>query len=359
MRKKGGVFHRLLSGAAILFVGLSLPGCGSQSTAEPSPPQSEVSRAVPVAVTVVEGVDLAETFTLPGTLEAWEDLSLAAETAGPVRFIGPEEGDRVGKGEVILKIDPEARQADLARAQAEFEAQRKNLERMNRLLDEKIVSPQEFENARSRYEVARAALRNAEVALEKSVLVSPVAGVVDRLLVDRGEYVSPGTPVAEVVQVDRLQATVEVPEKDVPFIQPGDRVEVVPALVVGEAARAFPAEVIYLAYKADAATRTYRAKVAVDNRDGRLRPGMILRVRFVRRKLDQVIAVPLYAVVERGAQKAVFVVEDGLARLRPVTLGSVVGDRVVISEGLVAGEALVVKGQQLLTDGAAVRPEGL
>ncbi len=352
------VFWRpAISWMVVLYASLVVGGCGSQSPAEPPPAELPARKVVHVRVMPVAAADLAETFTLPGTLEAWEDLSLAAETAGPVRFIGPAEGDRIGKGEVILKIDPEARQADLAKSQAEFEAQRKNLERMSRLLEEKIISPQEFENARSLYEVARAALRNAEVALEKSILVSPVAGVVDRLLVDRGEYVSPGTPVAEVVQVDRLQALVEVPEKDVPYLRLGDRVEVVPALVAGDAARSFAGEIIYLAYKADSATRTYRTKVAVDNRDGRLRPGMILRVRFLRRNLEQVIAVPLYAMIDRGAQKAVFIEENGRARLVPVVPGSVIGDRVIVAEGLTGGESLIVEGQQLLTDGAAVAVE--
>ncbi|WP_052445829.1 efflux RND transporter periplasmic adaptor subunit [Geoalkalibacter ferrihydriticus] len=339
---------------AIVLAAWVLGGCGRESTAETDTGQGPQVRVVSVAVETLKSTNLSETFTLPATLEAWEDLLLAAEIAGPVRYVGPREGDRVRKGDVILRIDPEAREADLDRARAEFEVQQSHFARMSRLVDEQIISPQEFEEARRNIEVARAALRSAEVALAKSVLVSPLDGIIDRLHVDRGEFVSEGTPVAELVQVDRLQAVVEVPEKDVHFLQVGDRVEVVAARLVGEGGPVRSGELFYLAFKADPTTRTYRAKVVVDNADGSLRPGMILRVRFLRQAFPEAVAVPLYALVERDGKTLAYVEEQGVARRRFLTTGSIIGDRVVIQDGLVAGERLIVRGQQLLEDGTAV-----
>ncbi|WP_305043886.1 efflux RND transporter periplasmic adaptor subunit [Geoalkalibacter sp.] len=341
--------------AAILLAAvLGLSGCGSDSTAQTEIKDTTPQKVVSVTLETLDSVDLAETFTLPATLEAWEDLTLAAEIAGPVRFIGPREGDRVAKGQVILRIDSEARQADLARAKAEFEVQQSHLNRMIRLRDEQIVSPQEYEDARRNFEVARSALRSAEVALSKSELRSPVAGIVDRLLVDRGEFVAEGTPVAEVVQVDRLQAIVEVPEKDVHFLRIDQDVDVMPARILGDAGELMRGKLFYLAFKADPVTRTYRAKVSVNNADGQLRPGMILRVRFLRQEFRQVLAVPLYAVMERGGGTLAFVEDNGVARARPVVTGSIIGDRVIILQGLEVGEKLIVRGQQLLEDGTAV-----
>lgn len=345
---------RLVRFFAILSTAWLLSGCGRESTAETVVEQPAKARIVSVAVETLAPLDLAETFTLPATLEAWEDLLLAAEIAGPVRVVERREGDRVLKGEVILRIDPEARKADLDRARAEFDVQRSQFERMTRLRDEQIVSPQEFDDARRNFEVARATLRSAEVALGKSVLISPVDGIIDRLLVDRGEFVSEGTPVAEVVQVDRLQAVVEVPEKDVHFLRVGDQVEVIPARLVGESGATRVGELNYLAFKADPTTRTYRAKVAVDNADGTLRPGMILRVRFLRQSFPRALAVPLYALLERGGQTLAFVEEQGVARRRVISTGSIIGDRVVVLEGLSAGERLIVRGQHLLEDGSTV-----
>ncbi len=315
---------------------------------------TEGRKATNVSVAPVVRSDLQERFTLPGTLEAWEDLTLAAEEAGVVRWIGPQEGDEVEKDAAILRIDPETLEANLARDQAEFDLQQNHFERLQRLVEKKLVSRQEFEDGRQILEVARAKLKLAQVALEKSTLKSPVTGVLDRLLVDRGEYVSVGTPAAVVVQVDRLKVLVDVPEKDIPFLQVGQQVEVIAAPVIGPSGPVRSGEIIHLAYKADPTTRTYRAKMAVENADRRLRPGMIVRVGLVRRALTQVVAVPLFALVDRDGAKVVYVEDQGVARLRPVVPGAVIGEQIVIQQGLKGGERLIVKGQHLVADGLPV-----
>lgn len=347
---------RQVPGAVILAALLTLSGCGKGSQPEegPSPAPPKVTN---VTVRTVQAEDLRETFTLPGTLEAWEDLVLAAELAGAVHWIGPREGDRVRKGEPILRIDPETMEAGLARDQADFELQRRQLERMEQLAGQKFVSQQEYDQARRAFEVAEADLRRSRVALEKSTLRTPVDGIVDCWHVDCGEYVTAGTPVASVVQVDRLKVLVEVPEKDVPFLRTGDRVRLIPAAITGPALPERAGEIIHLAFKAAPLTRTYLAKVAVDNQAGELRPGMIVRVRLTRQQLSGVIAVPLFSVVDRDGEKVVYVEEGGVARVRPVTLGPVIGERAVVAGGLKGGERLIVQGQQLITDGAPVAEE--
>ncbi len=339
-----------LLGTVLVF----LNACsGGHAGAPESVETAQQSTNVTVATVVAE--DLRETFTLPGGLEAWEDLTLAAEVAGVVRWIGPREGERVREGEPILRIDPEAIEAALARDRADYELQKRQFARMEDLAARNFVSPQELDQARRAFEVAEAELRRSRVALEKSTVRSPISGILDRLLVDRGEYVTEGTPVAAIVQVDRLKVNVEVPEKDVAFLHTGDTVRVVTAAVPGRIAVERGGQVLHLSYRADPATRTYLARVAVENLEGELRPGMIVRVALVRRELPGVVAVPLYTVVEREGRRVVFVEEEGVARLRSVGFGPVIGDRVVIAEGLAAGERLIIEGQQFLTDGAAVQ----
>lgn len=326
-------------------------GCKSETP----PPAPAPEKIVSVAVEELLAEDLDESLTLPGTLEAWEDLTLAAELPGMVKAIGLREGERVARGEVIARIDPEAQEAELIKAEADLSLQKKNLTRLEQLLADRFVSQKEVDEARKALDVARAELHRAQIDLDKSILRSPVDGIVDQLLVDRGEYVTPGTPVAVVVQVDRLKALVEVPEKDIQYLKLGQPVQVVPASIGGPDGQALPGEVIHVAYKADPVTRTFVAKVAVDNPEGRLRPGMILRVVLARRSLNQVVSVPLAAVMEREGGKVVLVEQDGVARLRPVVAGGVVGDRLVILSGLNPGERLIVRGQQLVADGAKVR----
>lgn len=333
---------------------LALAGCGNGSDAEEKVQESAAEKVTNVRVQVLARQNLQERFTLPGNLEAWEDLTLAAELDGPVRWIGPKEGARVTAGEAILRIDPETQEANLACARTESQLKERSLRRLETLQAQKLVSTQEVEEARNDFEAARAALQVAQVALDKSTLSAPVAGVLDRLLVDRGEYVTAGSPAAVLVQVDRLKVLVDVPEKDVPFLKVGNRVEVDSSQLEGAGAPSRTGTLIHLAYKADPATRTFRAKIEVDNGDGLLRPGMIVRAVFLRRDLPDVIAVPLYALVEEGGERVAFVEENGVARRRPVVTGAVVGNLVTIKEGLSAGERLIVQGQQLIGDGSRV-----
>ncbi|MDY0268854.1 efflux RND transporter periplasmic adaptor subunit [Trichloromonas sp.] len=339
-----------------LLMLLFLVGCTQNGPGEsvPEAPVAVEDKGIPVAVEAVTPFDLREPLTLPGSLEAWEDLLLAAEIDGPVRWRGPEEGERVRAGEPLLRIDSDSHQAALDRARSEAELRTVSRDRLRRLLDEKLISPQEYDNAVAAQDAAAAELRQAQVALEKSTLYAPISGVLDRWLVDRGEYVSAGMAVAELVQVDRLKVLLEVPEKDIRFLALGEKVHLTPAQVNQTGGEEFSGEIIHLAYKADPVTRTYMAKVEVANNTGRLRPGMIVRVSALRRELPGAIAIPLHAVVDQEGRKLVYVAEDGAARQRDVRLGPVIDGRVVVEAGLNPGEALLVKGQHLVNDGSPV-----
>ncbi len=350
------MIDRALHATGLLLFCLVVGGCGNGNdvNAQPDVPQPAKEPVVNVKTLELQPQDLEETFVLPANLEAWEDLTLAAEQAGAVRWIGPKEGDRLKQGEPILKIDPETLEANLSRDRAEYERQKSHLERMRRLVEKRLVSQQEFEDGRLAFEVARAQVRLSEVALAKSELKSPVDGVLDRLMVDRGEYVGVGDPMALLVQVDRLKALIDVPEKDIPFLRVGQTVEVLMAAIDGQDTLQRRGEIIHLAYKADPMTRTYRAKIAVDNSDDALRPGMIVRAGFLRRQFRQVMAVPLYAMVDYEGQKVVYVAEDGVARRIRVQPEAVIGEQVVLSRGLSEGDRLIVKGQHVLADGARI-----
>jgi len=341
-----------LAGALFLLV-----GCGENGDAK-NVPTERPAKTAKVELAEIIATDLSETFTLPGSLEAWENLTLAAEYGGPVRWIGPTEGDRLKVGEAILRIDTDTVKANLKRDQAAFEVQQKEIKRYQELLAEQLVSQQQFGNVRSAFEAARANLRQSELALAKSTLKSPISGILDRLYIDRGEYVSPGDPMAQVVQVERMKIIIDVPEKDVGFLTPGQTVEVLPAhLGDFKTATALKGEILHVGFQADPASRTFRVKVAVDNPGQKLRPGMILRVKFLRRDHQGVLAIPLYCVLDRDGKKYVFTTEEHQAVQKPVQLGPVVGGQVIIRAGLEAGDQLIVKGQQLLTDGARVEAQ--
>jgi membrane fusion protein (multidrug efflux system) len=311
-------------------------------------------KPVNVAVDVLVPRNVEETFTLPGTLEAWEDLTLSLEQPGSIIWIGPSEGDRLKAGDEILRIDKEALLSRHASNGTDYDIRRKQLERAGSLLKEQLISEREHDDVYQAFQSANTSLIETRIALEKSTLYSPIDGILDRLLVDRGEYGKMGTPAAVIVKIDKLKVIVDVPEKDVPNTKTGQRVVVLPAGFNGKGVGR-PGKIIHVSYLANESTRTYRSKVQIDNRDGYLRPGMIVRVKFVRRVIDNAIVVPLYAVIDRDGEKFVFVVEDGTAVRRKVRLGPIINGKVVVFGGIQEGEHLVIKGQQLLLDGGQVK----
>ncbi len=343
--------------SAILLLPL-LAACSSESTeSKAAEVNQEADKATFVRIQIVTPQDLDEYFTLPGTLQAWEDLTLAAEIAGPIDWVGPAEGDTIQTGQAIMTIDAVSQKAKLESARVDAETKRATMQRLERLVAENLVSRQEYDNSVNAYEAAKQNLQLAQIALAKSFVKAPVTGVLDTRFVERGEYIKAGDPVAVLVQVDKLKAVVEVPEKDVRYFHKGEDVSVIQAQIDSGEELLREGKLVHLAYKADPQTRTYRAKIEVDNRDGQLRPGMIIRIEAVRRNLWNAVAVPLYAVVDLDGRKVVFVEDDGKARMRPVKIDRVIGDQVVIADGLQINERLIVKGQQLLADGAAVKVE--
>lgn len=335
-----------------------LSGCSPEDGPSPPPsPQQPDVKSTTVRVQTISPQDLEEPISLPGSLEAWEDLTLAAEVAGPIDQVGPDEGEQIKTGETILTIDSVSLRANLEKAKADAELKRATMQRLARLAAENLVSQQEHDNSVTAFEAARQDLELARITLDKSSVRSPINGILDRRFVERGEYIKVGDPVALVVQVDRLKALVDVPEKDVRYLYPGEAVRVIQTQIdTGEELQR-PGKLVHLAYKADPLTRTYRAKVEVDNRDGQLRPGMIVRIEALRRHHKDAIAIPLYAVVDLDGRKVAFVEEDGKAVLHPLTIDRVIDDQAVILKGLEIGQRLIVRGQQLLADGNAVEVE--
>lgn len=334
---------------------LLLSGCGNSD----QPANATIERpekVVPVVFELVTLTDLTETFTLPASLEAWEDLLLSAEIAGPVRKFNYQEGQRVKVNAVLLEIDPETLQSNLARDEENFAVSNRKLQRYRQLAAEGLVSAQVLDELENSLTAADMALRSTRLQLAKCYPTAPISGIVDLHYVDRGEFVDVGKPLLRLVQIDKLKAIADVPEKDIPFLNVGQHVDVITANINQRTAAIAKGVIEHIAFTADATTRTYRAKIAIDNSAGDLRPGMIVRAKFVRQQLQQVISAPLYSVLDRDGQKVVFVEENGLAKRIKVETGSSVDQRIIITSGLQQGQKLIVKGQQLLLDGVKIKP---
>ncbi|GAB7080820.1 efflux RND transporter periplasmic adaptor subunit [Megalodesulfovibrio paquesii] len=308
-------------------------------------------RTVEVQVEQVTPRPFKDLLVLPGQTEALQDVQLAMDAEGRVDWVGVEKGDLVQKGQELLRLDAALVRAQLDKAKADLALKQDLASRRKALFAQAVLSKEEQDQALTEMAVAQASVDEVETALSRTVIRAPFAGRVNDVTVDPGEYVTKGSPVVDLVNVTTIRVTVSVPEMDVRHLAVGQPVVVT---IDAHGTEQWPGVVDFVAYKADSATKTFEVRVVVDNKDGRIRPGMASRVTFVRRDIPDAITAPLFAVVDRGGERLVYVAEHGVAKARTVAIGHIARDRVQILEGLTPGDWLIISGQKDVEDGMSL-----
>ncbi len=339
---------------AVLLILVSVAGCGrSEGKVETKNSQSQ-AKPTKVSVIMIKPTPIKDVLLLPGETEAWQDVRLASETDGVVEGIDPKEGDLVGEGQLIAQIDVSTLKAALDQAEASFDLADKLYQRRKLLFERKVIAKEELDRSANERTLALTRLRRAEVMYKRGFLHSPINGLINRLYVDVGEFVDRGDPVADLVNVNKIKINVNVPELDVRYLRVGQKAMVTVDAFPG---RRLTGTVDFVAYKADPATKTFHVRVVIENPKREIRPGMIARLAFLRRIIPDALVVPLFALVDKGGERIIFVEKDGIAYSRTVSIGVIEGDRVQITQGLEVGDHVIVNGQTEVEEGMQVQAQ--
>ncbi|HEX6202539.1 MAG TPA: efflux RND transporter periplasmic adaptor subunit [Thermoanaerobaculia bacterium] len=342
----------VLRGAAALVLA-ALPfaaACGGGST-EGEPPPAEESRTAIVRTVMPSLETVVDRVELSADLIAERRAVLAAEVPGVVDVMRVEVGQRIGAGHLVAAIDTRALEQALAEAEAYQRQAVAQHQRATALYEKRSITQQQLLDAVTAKDVAEAQLASVRLDLDKSRIRAPWAGEVAAKRVEVGDYVTPGQPVIDLVDASTLKVRAPAPAADVPYLEVGAPVAIRVDAYPGEV---FAGRLVRLGAELDPRARSLDVEAEIANRDGRLKPGMSARLEVPRRTLTDAVLVPLESLVDLGEARAVFVVEDGVARRRVVELGPVVGERVVVLSGVAAGEPVVVEGEQRIADGQEV-----
>jgi membrane fusion protein, heavy metal efflux system len=310
------------------------------------------------AVKAVEG-ELSPTIQVMGTVryDVRKFAAIGARSAGRVRRVLKIMGDEVKAGDLVADIES----VDLGKAQAAAEslrakelAAKTNLAREQQLAEAKVTAMREAEAAKAEYEALRAERYAAEKAvaamgakLDSEVgilpLRTPIAGRVIRAKASRGQTVEPSDTLFEVADLSTVWVELLVFERDLERVHEEDQVEITPAAGKGEVLRG---KLAHLAHVVDPTTRTAVARVEVDNRRGWLRPGESTSARIHTRRLAApAVTVPKSSVTFIDGKPTVLVLAaPGLVEPRHLELGADDGERVVVRQGLRAGESVITQG---------------
>ncbi len=353
---------RLSVAVALILLLSAAAGCGDRGGADET---GAVETRTPIEVYTVAPTNAVLEVSATGTVEARDDIAVSAEAAGRVLEVPVKVSDRVAEGDVLVKLDDELAalavqqaQAQLLLSEADLDNAEASLRRITNLWKAGDVSDSDREAAERAEKVARAGQMAAAAArasagrqLMKTEIDSPVDGVVAFVHVEEGQLVAIGTPVAQVVNDATVQVEIGLTESQVVDVRAGGRADVRVRALPGEV---FKGTVEYVGPKADEMNRTFPVRVVVPNPNGRLRSGMVAEVALAAREFKNSIVIERDWVVERFGEPSVFVVADSTAAVRKVSLGRIVGDRVVVTSGLEPGDEVVSFGYDNLTDGALV-----
>lgn len=355
---RAAIFAALLGGVASAACGGAEAGSSpSDGDAVEGDRTQAFARVVNVEVTEVRARAFVRAVRLTGVVQAMRDVLVSAEEAGVVRRIVLDKGRTVRQGQAILRLDDTVLSAQVRTASAQAELARELWERRKRLFEEdEIGSEISYLEAKSSAEQTEANLAALRARLDRTVVTAPVGGVLDERLVEVGARVSPGTPVARIVQVDTVKVQAGVPERFALEVTVGAAATVAFDVLEGET---FQGEIAYVGATVDPDSRTFAVELLLENPGGRIKPEMIAEITVVREEIADAIVVPQDALVSMEEGYVAFVVEgvgdEALALARPVEVLAGQGDEALVASGLEAGARLVVVGQQGLTAGDRVR----
>jgi multidrug efflux system membrane fusion protein len=370
--------------AAVIATAFSLASSPAEANGAPAAPA-----ALPVAVATVVASDVATTHEFSGRLEATERVDVRSRAAGTVQAVHFREGMLVQQGDLLFTIDPAPYAAEAERAEAQRMAAQSRLayaqsehERAQRLWDERAIAQREFDERRHALREAEAHLRAAEAALQSARLNlgytqvrAPIAGRIGRVEINAGNLVAagPGAPVlTTLVSVSPIYASFDADEqivvralKDLPGgASARAQLERIPVQMgtaatadTPQAALPHAGRLQLVDNQVDTKSGTIRVRAVFDNRDGSLIPGQFAKLRMGQLKTDSALLINERAVGTDQDKRYVIVVgADNKASWREVKLGASVKGLRVVSEGLKAGERIVVGGQHRVRPGAEVAP---
>ena len=336
----------LLAAVAMLTAIAKMPASKREAPATEAPP-------VNVTVeTVIAQRELADTFDLPAVVEPNRVVTVSAEVAGRIERIGPEKGDLVRAGDLLVQLNADLLRPQFESAKAQVEYNQIEHDRMANLVKDDATARRDLDNATTQLAISKAQFEEIRARLDRTHIIAPTAGVLNDLLVEEGEYIEPGKHVAEVVETNPVKVAVEVPERDIAFFSVGDEAEVFVNIKGAETRRA--GRITFISELADPQTRSTRMEILLENKERLLRSGQIVRVRLTRQILKDAILIPLLAVIPMEEGMAVYVADSAQAERREVQLGTIKGDRVQVTAGLEPGDKLIVAGHRFVVPGQKV-----
>ncbi len=336
---------------SLVFLSVLAAACGNNQS-------SESDNAILVVTEEVgtETVDISKKYV--GQVEEFNSTTLSFTGEGTIRQLLVDEGQYVKQGQLVAVLDEEQMQNALAASEAALHQAQDAYDRLKMVHDAGSLAEQQWVEVESKLQQAQSTYDMAKKSLKECRLEAPTSGVIGSVSLRSGETALPSMPVCTVLDISKVKVRVGVPEKEIGKIGASTSASIDIAAIDSKGLRGGSIE---RGVTADAMTHTYDIKIVLDNPGQKILPGMVANVKIdidgVETNEDgDVITLPVMAVSQNvDGSLFVWTVNDGKATRTPVTVGSLVGNRVVITSGLSKGQSVIVEGYQKVSDGDKVK----
>jgi membrane fusion protein (multidrug efflux system) len=295
-----------------------------------------------------------------GTVAAVQGVMVSADLPGIIERINFDSGRAVRAGEVLVELNTRQERAQLTALEAQRDLAKLNFDRMQGLLNERVISKAEFDQATTEQRQTEARVGEIHATIARKTIRAPFSGILGIRQVNLGQYLKDGDPVVELQSLSPIYVNFDVPQQSASQIRPGREVRIT---VNDPGGTAVTGRVTALDSVVNEATRNVRAQATLQNRDGALRPGMFVQAEVVTGAGQQVIALPASAINYAPFGDSVFIVSDMKSpdgktyrgvRQQFVKLGGTRGDQVAVLSGVNPDDEVVTSGLFKLRTGVAV-----
>jgi len=308
--------------------------------------------AVPVTIHTVAVGPFRHLISVKGTVDSRSTVDVSPQTGGRIVAINVSNGQTVSKGQILMELDAELVKRSIAEVRTQLDFASTLYEKQKRIYDKQAGSEIQYLQAKNNKEALERRLEALDEQLSLSRIAAPTSGTIDNLTLSTGEMAMPGMPVLTIVNTSDMRVVADLAEPYISTVNVGDAVTV----TFSDIDKSITTAVSIVARTVNSVNRTFRVEIPIRPVPPMLRPNTTADVQLNDQTIDQTIGIPLAAILREGAVQYVLVVDTaGVAHRREITTGLVSGAEVQVTSGLEAGDRVVVRGNQDVTDGQNVR----
>lgn len=305
----------------------------------------------PVTAISPKTTQLNQGFALNGTFQPSHTLNFVSEVGGRVITHNIQNGQFIKKSDVVAKLDDEQINIDMALAKDNLEKVKSDLAKLENMLQSNAATRQQIEDQKMALKNAESRITALNRQLRLTTILSPIGGVISKSHLENGSYLSPGAPIAEIVDIATLKMQVYVLDRDVVKLSVGQGIQVVPDV--------FPdmkimGRIVFISPKGDA-SRNFMIEIEIANPGNKLKAGMTGLALFDFAAPKSSLTIPLKCIVGGLQEPKVYVVLDNTVSLRSIKTGYIQGEIVEVLEGLTENEVVVETGQLNVSNGSKVQ----